>query len=366
MTTPRAIASVNLDAITHNARLLRERAGVPLMAVVKADAYGHGLTEVARAAQAGGATWLGTALLEEGLALRAAGITGRIMSWLTPPDDAYDQAISADIDLSASSVAAVREIASAAKRVGKPARLHIEVDTGMTRGGALGELSEVLTEMKDPNLVFAGIWSHFARADEPGARANQRQREHFEAAIARAYELGLRPEVRHLSNSAATLVDEQSRYDLVRCGIALYGLSPDVATLGPASTYGLIPAMHLTARLALVKKVPAGVEVSYGGTFTTSRATTIGILPLGYADGVPRVSSLHVASREGRHMVIGRVCMDQVVIDLGPDSSLQAGEQITCFGPGGPSADDWGSWSGSIGYEIVTRLGVRVPRHYVL
>lgn len=366
MSTPRAVATINLDAIADNTRTLRERAGVPLMAVVKADAYGHGLTEVARAAQVGGATWLGTALLEEGLALRAAGIEGRIMSWLTTPDDAYEEAILADIDLSAGSLSAVNEVLAAAKKVGKSARLHLEVDTGMTRGGAIDEYGSMLEAMKCDELHFAGIWSHFARADEPGAVANENQRMRFEAAIQRAHALGLSPELRHLSNSAATLIDEKSRYDMVRCGIALYGLSPDFSTLGPASNYGLQPAMHLTARLALVKKVEAGAEVSYGGTYVTPAATTIGIVPLGYADGVPRVSTLEVSSRFGRHKVIGRVCMDQIVIDLGPNSPLQAGDQITCFGPGGPSADDWGAWSGSIGYEIVTRLGVRVPRHYAL
>lgn len=366
MTTPRAIATINLDAIAHNARVLKERAGVELMAVVKADAYGHGLVEVARAAQSGGAGWLGTALLEEGLALRAAGITGRIMCWLTAPDDAFADAIEADIDLSAGSLAAVQEIARAASKVGRPARLHIEVDTGMTRGGAIDELDSMLDAMKDQNLIFAGIWSHFARADEPGEPANDLQRQRFEEAIALAHSKGLTPEMRHLSNSAATLVDEKSRYDMVRCGIALYGLSPDFSSLGAASNYGLLPAMHLSARLALVKKVPAGSQVSYGGTFTTTADTTIGILPLGYADGVPRVSALHVQSREGRHPVIGRVCMDQVIVDLGPDTTLVAGDEITCFGPGGPSADDWGAWAGSIGYEIVTRLGVRVPRHFAL
>lgn len=366
MSTPRAVATVELSAISANARRLQQMAGVPLMAVVKADAYGHGLIEVARAAQAGGATWLGTALVEEGLKLRAAGVQGRIMSWLTPPDDRYEEAIAADIDLSAASVSAVREIAAAAARVGKPARLHIEVDTGMTRGGALEEFDATLKEFKDPNLICAGIWSHFARADEPGASANEKQRARFDEAIAQAHALGVKPEVRHLANSAATLIDQKSRYDLVRCGIALYGLSPDLVTLGAAEKFGLHAAMKLSARLSLVKKVPAGAEVSYGGTYTTPSATTIGILPLGYADGVPRVSSLYVASSEGRHRVIGRVCMDQIIIDLGPDSRLRAGDDLTCFGGSGPSADEWGQWSGSIGYEIVTRLGARIPRHYLL
>lgn len=368
MSTPRAQAVVDLSAITANVETLRSLSGVPVMAVVKADAYGHGLIEVARAAKAGGAQWLGTALLEEGLALRAAGIDGRIMSWLTAPDDRFEDAISSDIDLSASSVSLVNEISQAAKRVGKVARLHLEVDTGMTRGGVLAELDATLMAIKSAvdscHVTFAGIWSHFARADEPRAAANQNQRAAFDEAIDKAKALGLNPEVRHLSNSAATLIDPLSRYDLVRCGIAMYGLSPDVHTLGDASAFGLRPAMKLVARLTLVKEVPAGSEVSYGGTYVTPHATKIGIVPLGYADGIPRRSELQVESREGRHLVIGRVCMDQFIIDLGPNSGLQAGDEVTCFGSSSISADDWGTWAGTIGYEIVTRLGTRVPRVY--
>lgn len=370
MSTARAEAIVDLSAISANVRALRERTQTLLMAVVKADAYGHGLIEVARAAQAGGAQWLGTALLQEGLALRAAGLQGRIMSWLTPPDDQYDEAIRVDIDLSASSVESIREISQAAQRVGKVARLHLEVDTGMTRGGVLGELEGALNAIKEGinsgNVYFAGIWSHFARADEPESGMNEKQRSAFEAAVARSYEKGLKPEIRHLANSAATLIDPLARYDMVRCGIAMYGLSPDVTTLGPAHRFGLRPAMTLKSRLALVKEVPAGVEVSYGGTYVIPSATTIGILPLGYADGIPRRggSELEVESREGRHKVLGRVCMDQLILDLGPGSTLRAGEEITCFGAGAISADDWGQWSGTIGYEIVTRLGVRIPRVY--
>lgn len=369
MTTPRAVATVDLNAIEANARLLKSRAGVALMAVVKADAYGHGLIEVARAARAGGADWVGTALLEEGLALRAAGIEGRVMSWLTTPDDRYDEAIALDIDLSAASVDAVTSIAAAARRVGRPARVHLEVDTGMTRGGVLTEIEPTLDAFKNAAdvVTFAGMWSHFARADEPGAAANEAQRKRFDAAVAIAHSKGLKPETLHLSNSAATLIDSHSRYDLVRCGIALYGLSPDVETMGVAADFGLTPAMTVTARLALVKDVPAGAEVSYGGTYITPAATKVGILPMGYADGVPRQGSnqLQVASREGRHPILGRVCMDQIVVDLGANSDLRAGDEITLFGVGGPSADEWGRWSGTIGYEVLTRLGARVPRHYL-
>jgi alanine racemase len=371
----RAVARVDLDAIRSNAEQLRRHTGVPLMAVVKADAYGHGLLPVAKAAIAGGATWLGTALVDEALALRAAGITEvRVMAWLTPPGDRFPEAIEADIDLSAASVDAIEEIANAADSVGRPARLHLEVDTGMTRGGVRHGLEETLSAISQSvergAIIFAGMWSHLARADEPADPATHRQRERFEDALATAAAHGLHPEVRHLANSAGALVWDEIRYDLTRCGIALYGLSPDKAMLGPASTWGLRQAMTLSARLALVKRVDAGDHVSYGGTYQIPTDTIIGILPIGYGDGVPRHGSntLYFHSREGRHRLLGRVCMDQVVIDLGPDSQLCAGDEVVAFSDtagGAPTADEWGEWAGTIGYEIVTRLGTRIAREYV-
>ncbi len=369
---PRAVARIDLAAITHNVETLRARAGVELMAVLKADAYGHGLIPVARAAIAGGATWLGTALLQEAIALRNAGLTEvRIMAWLTPPGDQYLEAIELDIDLSASSVEAVEEISAIAALAGRPARVHLEVDTGMTRGGALGAWPEVVAaaakQVTVGNLVLAGVWSHFARADEPGHPANEAQRDSFEEALNVVTEAGMKPEVRHLSNSAATLVDPKARYDLVRTGIALYGLSPDPRTLGNASKFDLRPAMTLTARLLLVKEVPAGVAVSYGGTSITKRATRVGVVPMGYADGVPRHGSNALAVSFGGKTVsvLGRICMDQFVIDLGPDSTAKAGDEVILFGSEGPSVDAWAAASGTINYEIVTRLSPRVLREYL-
>jgi len=367
----RAVAHIDLAAITHNARTLQERAGVQLMAVLKADAYGHGLIPVAHAAIAGGATWLGTALLQEAILLRTSGIRDvRIMSWLTPPGDQYGKAIKLDIDLSAASVEAVDEIARSARRVKRPARLHLEVDTGMTRGGALGSWPDVVAaaarHVDAGEIHLAGVWSHFARADEPGHPANEAQRNSFDEALELISRAGLAPEVRHLSNSAATLVDPNARYDMVRTGIALYGLSPDPTTLGGAAKFDLHPAMSLTARLLLVKEVPAGVAVSYGGTAITKRATRVGVVPMGYADGVPRHGSnaLAVALGGKTAPVLGRICMDQFVIDLGPNSTAKAGDEVTLFGASGPSVDAWAAASGTINYEIVTRLGPRVLREY--
>ncbi|HUW77486.1 MAG TPA: alanine racemase [Candidatus Nanopelagicaceae bacterium] len=368
----RAVATIDLTAIAENARALRARAGVELMAVLKADAYGHGLIPVAKAAISGGATWLGTALLQEALDLRLAGINDvRIMAWLTPPGDQYREAIENDIDLSAASVESVEEIAGIARRMNRKARLHLEVDTGMTRGGALGAWPDVVAAMAEHvelgELYLAGVWSHFARADEPGHPANMAQRNSFEEALRVVYSAGMQPEVRHLSNSAATLADPDARYDLVRTGIALYGLSPDPNTLGSAARYGLRPAMSLTARLLLVKDVPEGVAVSYGGTAITQRATRVGIVPMGYADGVPRHGSnaLSVGFDGKVTPVLGRICMDQFVIDLGPNSQAKAGDEVTLFGPSGPSVDDWAIASTTINYEIVTRLGPRVMREFV-
>lgn len=371
MSSPRATALVDLGAITSNVRRLGEIAGVPVMAVVKADAYGHGLIPSARAAIDGGAAWLGVALVDEALALRAGGIDQvPVLAWLTPPDDRFVEAIEAGIDLSVASVGGVEEIAAAARACGRTARVHLEVDTGMTRGGALAELdaviSALLVAISQGSIDCVGIWSHFASADQPDSPQNVEQRHRFDDAIARAAQQGLRPKIRHLANSAATLMDPLSRYDMVRCGIACYGLSPDFQALGPADQWGLTPAMQLQARLALVKAVPAGAHVSYGATFTFASPSVIGIIPVGYADGIPRhgAGHLQVASAEGLRPVRGRICMDQIIMDCGPGSALVAGDLVTLFGGPGPSADEWGEWAGTIGYEIVTRLGPRVERKY--
>lgn len=369
---PRATAQIDLSAITENVRTLCSLVDVPMMTVVKADAYGHGLVPVARAAIAGGASWLGVALLEEAISLRAAGIDGvRVMSWLTPPGDRFAEAITADIDLNVASVENVREIAAAARDLGRTARVHLEVDTGMTRGGVLHDLDAVLQALsaaiEKEHLYLAGIWSHLACADQPGAAQNSRQRERFEQALRRAAGFGLEPEVRHLANSAAALTDPAMRYDLVRCGIATYGLSPDVDSLGPAAQWGLRPAMALTARLTLAKSVEAGAELSYGATYTLTQDAVVAIIPLGYADGIPRHGSgrLQVQTREGRHHIRGRICMDQIIMECAPDSTLVAGDEVILFGEDGPSADEWGQWAGTIGYEIVTRIGPRVERRYI-
>ena len=361
----RAEAIIDLDRITANVKHLKALAGVDLMAVVKADAYGHGLIPVARAALAGGATSLGVALLEEAITLRDAGITAPILAWLVPPGSDYTMAVDHDIELAASSIIALQEI-GAVKSANRP-RVHLEVDSGMTRGGFLGEWGE-LDAHHVANIDIVGIFSHFARADEPGQEQNNSQRARFKEMVATLESFGFTSIARHLSNSAATLKDKDSRFDMVRTGIAIYGLTPDVNTLGTSASLGLKAAMTLRAKLHLVKDVPADSPVGYGATAITKRDTKLGIVAMGYADGIPRMAQgAGIFIHGTRAPIIGRVSMDQFVVDLGPDSKAISGEWVEVFGDGiagGYTAEEWGSASGSINYEIVTRIGPRVPRIY--
>jgi alanine racemase len=372
--TLRAQARVDLDAVRANVVSLRGHAGAAdVMVVVKADGYGHGMVPAARAALAGGAGWLGVAVLEEALALRKAGIEGRVLSWLHGPDEDWAAGVAADVDLSANATWAVRRIAAAAQSVGRPARVHLKVDTGLGRGGAaLADwddlLRTALAEEAAGRIRVVGLWSHLACADEPGHPANAAQLEAFRSALAHAERAGVRPEVRHLANSAGTVSLPAARFDLVRVGIAAYGLSP-IPSVGGPEHYGLRPAMTLAARLILVKRVPAGHGVSYGHHYVTDRETTLGLIPIGYADGLPRAASGvgPVWAAGARRRIAGRVCMDQVVIDLGGDPA-EPGDEVLLFGPGDagePTAQDWADLLGTITYEIVTRIGARIPRVYL-
>ena len=367
-------AVVDLHAIESNVRVLREHAPTAeLLAVVKADGYGHGLLPSARAARRGGATWLGTAQLGEALALRTGGVPGRLLSWLHVPGTDFAAAIDADIDVTVSATWALDEVVAAARHTGRTARIHLKVDTGLGRNGAdaaaFGDLVRAaLRHQADGAVAVVGVWSHFAYADQPDHPTVRHQQEVFEAAVAQAERAGCRFEVRHLANSAATLTNPGAHYDLVRPGIAVYGLTP-VPDVADSPQLGLTPAMTVTARLSLVKDVSAGQGVSYGHLYTTTRDTRLGLVPMGYADGVPRnascVGPLSVDGR--RYTIAGRVCMDQVIVDLGPDSKARAGEEVVLFGTGGqgtPTAQDWAAATGTISYEIVTRIGPRVERLY--
>jgi alanine racemase len=372
----RAAAVVDLGAIGANLRRVRESVQHgQVMAVVKADAYGHGVSAVARAARLNGASWLGVALPSEALALRALGDEGPVLAWLwTPGDPALAACVRAGVSLSVSSVWAVDDVAAAARQVGRAAHVHVKADTGLSRNGATREqlpavLAAVAAARDEGLLDVQGIWSHLADGDVPGAPSVSLQHGCFERALASAASFGIEPPLRHLANSGAALAHPDTHYDLVRVGIAMYGLTPNPA-LGTSAELGLRPAMSLVARLAHVKGIEAGAGVSYGGTWMAERETAVGLVPLGYADGVPRAASsrAEVAIAGVRRPIVGRVAMDQFVVDLGSSNLPQVGDEVRLFGPGDlgePTADDWAERLGTIGYEIVTRIGPRVPREYV-
>jgi len=371
-----AEAVVDLDAVARNATALRAAVGdAQLMAVVKADGYGHGLVPTARAALAGGATWLGVAHVAEALRLRAAGVRAPVLAWILTPGLDLTAAVEADVDVSVAAGWALADVVAAARRVGRTARVQLEVDTGLSRGGASpGEwpalLDEVAAQVADGTVEVRGTWGHFASADEPHLPSVAAQLDAFEAALAAMPAHGVEPGLRHHANSAGALFVPQARYDLVRCGIAVVGLSP-APQLASSADLGLVPAMTLRSRLAHVRRVPAGAGVSYGHTFTTERPSALGLVPLGYADGVPRhASSAGEVLVDGRRRrAAGRVCMDQFVVDLGEAaaSTAAAGDEVVVFGPGTagePTAQDWAEAAGTISYEIVTRLGERVARRW--
>jgi alanine racemase len=369
----RASAEINLSAIADNLKLIQGKTNAQVLAVVKADAYGHGLIQVGKAAEAAGANWLGTALLEEGIALRNNGIKVPIISWLTPLGEDFKTAINLDIDLSISSIELLTEVISAGKVVKKIPRVHIEVDTGMSRGGVGDDWQLFLTELsktvKANEINIIGIWSHFARADEPRQAMNQEQLNTFEDRIKSASDVGIKPEFIHIANSAAALTNNGAHKNIIRWGIGLYGLSPDINNLGDSKSLKLKPAMRLKAKLHLVKAVKAGVSVGYGGTDITKSDTKLGVVTLGYADGVPRnANNLAGVFVDGKRApLIGRVSMDQFVVDLGIYSSAKTGDEVIVFGDGSSgeyTADEWAKASGTINYEIVTRIGSRVPRIY--
>ncbi|MFE0644957.1 alanine racemase [Streptomyces sp. NPDC058877] len=372
----RARAEIDLGALRANIRTLRARVGphVRIMAVVKADAYGHGAVRCARAALDAGADWLGTATPHEALALRAAGIADvPVMCWLWTPGDPWDRGIEAGLDMSVSGTWALEEVVEAARRTGGTARIQLKADTGLGRNGCQPadwpELVGAALKAEVDGLVkVTGLWSHLACADEPHHPSIAAQLDVFRAMLDHAERAGVRPEVRHIANSPATLTLPETHFDLVRPGIAMYGVSPS-PELGTSAELGLRPVMSLKASVALVKRVPAGHGVSYGHHYVTGGETTLGLVPLGYADGVPRHASGRGPVLVGDRVrtVAGRVAMDQFVVDLDGDTP-EPGTEAVLFGPGDrgePTAEDWAVAADTIAYEIVTRIGARVPRVYV-
>ncbi|MFI0940419.1 alanine racemase [Streptomyces sp. NPDC021020] len=376
MVNQRAWARIDLAALRANVAALRAKApGAAFMAVVKADAYGHGAVPCARAALEAGAGWLGVATPEEALALRAAGIgpeQARVLCWLWTPGGPWRACVEADVDVTVSAQWALAEAVAAAQAAGRPARVQLKIDAGLGRNGAQPAQWPALTAAaraaeKAGLVQVTGVWAHFSCADEPGHPSIARELAVFRRAVEQAADAGLEPEVRHMANSPATLTLPESHFDLVRLGVAMYGISPVPQVGGPAD-FGLRPVMTLAARLANVKDVPGGHGVSYGHHYVTPGPTTLALVPVGYGDGVPRHASgagpVLVAGKW--RTVAGRVAMDQFVVDLGGDAA-SAGDEALLFGPGDrgePTAEDWARACGTIAYEIVTRIGPRVPRVY--
>jgi len=368
---------VDLSAISDNIKALKHRTKAPFfMAVVKGNAYGHGLVEVARTAVASGADWLGTAQLTEAIALRKDGITEPILSWLylaSQTSDTILEALENNIDVSLGSVHQLQVLADIAERLGRPAVVHLELDSGLSRGGARKEdWAELVSHARqaevDGTVLVRGIWTHLAWADVPAHPGNASAVAEFEDAVRGAREAGLKPELRHVSSSANILDRPEFHFDMVRAGLAIYGLAP-ADHLNPTD-FGLRPALSVTAPLVMVKKVPAGTGVSYEHQAITYEPRYLGLIPLGYADGIPKgISGRSVVNIAGRSVpVIGKVCMDQFMVDLGPDATgIEVGDTAVLFGDpatGAASADDWGAAIGSHGDEIINRIAPRLPRVY--
>lgn len=362
-------ALVDTGAIAANVARLRELTAAPkLLAVVKAGGYGHGAVAAARAALAGGADWLGTADLREAVVLREAGIAAGLLCWLHDPDETFDAALEHGIDVGLSSVAQVAAVAQAAEDRGARAAVQLKLETGLSRNGAAESewpelFAAVARHVGRGTIAVTGLFSHLSnasRADDLEAIAC------FDRGIALAAEHGIEPELLHIAATAAALRIPEARYSMVRVGIGVYGLSPfdDETSL----ELGLVPAMTLRGRVAGVRRVAAGTGVSYDYSYRTSAETTLALVPLGYAEGIPRAASgrAEVSIRGRRYRIAGRVAMDQFVVDVG-DDPVAVGDEVVLWGDpttGVPSADDWARWCDTINYEMVTRVGPRVTRTY--
>ena len=365
-------AVVDLGAITHNVRVLREHAGpAQIMAVVKADGYGHGASAVARAAVAAGAAELGVATVGEALSLRRDGITAPVLAWLHPPGTDFGPALAADVQIGVSSVRQIDDLLDAAARTGRTAEVTIKVETGLNRSGVSPRdyprvLDTVARAVAAGTIRVRGIMSHLASGDEPYNPINDLQAQRFTAMLAEARNRGVDFEVAHLSNSPSAMTRPDFGFDMVRPGIAVYGLSP----IPERGDMGLRPAMTLKCPVAMVKSLAPGDGVSYGHTWIAERDTTVALLPIGYADGVYRALSgrIDVLINGRLRPSVGRICMDQFVVDLGPGAvDVAEGDEAILFGPGGsgePTAQDWAELLGTIHYEVVTSPRGRVLRRY--
>jgi alanine racemase len=365
-------AVVDLGAVAHNVQVLRAHAeSAQVMAVVKADGYGHGAVQVARAAVAAGATELGVATVDEALALRAGGITAPVLAWLHRPGTDFAPALAADVQIGVSSVRQVDELLDAVCRTGHTASVTVKADTGLNRNGVgAGEFPVMLAALRrataEGSLRPRGLMSHLVHGDQPDHPTNDLQAQRFSQMLTQAREQGVRFEVAHLSNSPAVLTRPDLAFDMVRPGIAVYGLNP----IPERGDKGLVPAMTLKSVVVLVRSVRAGEGVSYGHTWVAERDTNLALLPIGYADGVFRpLSGCFDVLINGRlRRSVGRVCMDQFVVDLGPGAvDVSEGDEAILFGPGRhgePTAQNWADALGTIHYEVVTSPRGRIARTY--
>jgi alanine racemase len=368
-TSSAAEAVVDLAAIAHNTEVLARTSRGALMAVVKADGFGHGMVPVARTTLAHGATWLGVTSLAEAHQLRAAGITAPVLSWMHLPDEDFGPAILGDVDISVSSTAHLDGVTECARRVGGVANVHLKADTGLSRNGSPpAEWPDLVARARrwerDGTVRVRGVWSHLASADRPGDPSVAAQLRQYEEALEIARAAGLDPMIRHVANSAAIVAVPESHYDLVRAGLGLYGVEP-IRELD----HGLRPAMTLRGRVIMVKRVPGGTGVSYEHQYVTERETTLALVPLGFADGVPRVlgNRGEVTVDGVRCAMAGRVAMDQFVADVG-DLPVAIGDEVVLFGTGEhgePTAQEWADWAQTNAHEILTGIGGRVPRRYL-
>ncbi len=367
----RAWAEVSLDAIRANVETLRRLvAPAEVCAVVKADGYGHGAVPIAQAALDAGATWLAVAQVPEAAALRQFGITAPILLLSEPRPGQIEEALDADVAITVYSSDLVAELSSAVSNRGAPPwPVHLKVDTGMHRVGVAPADAVPLAKViaNDPALTLTALWTHCANADEPDDPFTAVQLQRFETTLADIAAADVEVPMRHAANSAAAIAHPTSRYDLVRCGIAIYGIPPSPAMAGAVS---LVPAVHLATEVSFVKPVAAGEGISYGLRHHLERDTIIATLPIGYADGVPRQLGLEqqdVLIHGGRHPIVGAVTMDQLMVDLGPSSTVQPGDEAVLLGAQGDeriTPDEWADRLGTIAYEVVCAIGARVERRY--
>lgn len=357
---------IDRTAIAGNVRRMAEVTGVAVMAVIKANGYGHGLVEVARTAVAAGAAYCGVARLDEALELRQAGVHAPVLVLGHTPEERLGEAVANDVSLTVYHASHVRALREALRWADRPARVHLKVDTGMSRLGAPPEEAVALLQelAATPGVTLEGLFTHFARADEPEDPTTAEQERLFREVLAEAQAAGLRPPLVHAANSAAALTRPSARFDMVRAGIALYGLAPSEQVPLPD---GFRPALTWKARLTSVRTLPPGTGVSYGHVYRTQGWERIGVVPVGYGDGFRRVEGNVVLVRGRRVPVVGRVCMDQVMVRLDDVPEAQVGDEVVLIGAQGEAAipvEEVARAWGTVHYEVTCGLSARVPRLY--